>query len=243
MDAVFYLIYYFAIHLWYVYLILAGFVLFFTRSWFLSAMTYTGKLGSAMFFSVGLLFLFLGLFGAYVQIEDKLVLPKSLEKEQQKKNALYTWALDEDVEISGMNLPAGTEIRWRNGFEKSQVKQATIEDIWWINLLEPTQLFGVVWDQDFSVFLSAEEIWGYLSDTQIIQELPLSGIIKLTYEGKVKEATIAQDFEYKGYSIPKMSKIYFETEEEANKKYLRIVPLEETEEPFRIVLENEIEND
>lgn len=105
MEGILYLIYYFAIYLWYIYLILGGVLLLLARRWFLATTSLNGKLGSGILIFMGGLILILGVYGAYVRINERMMF------KSQKKSQFQTWVLEEDIEATGLSLPRGTEVK------------------------------------------------------------------------------------------------------------------------------------
>lgn len=223
MVGILYLIYYFAITLWYVYLLVGALILFLARRWSLATTSLSGKIGSGIFIFTAVLILILGLYGAYVHLDNQVFYKWRTELRDRKLERTQNTVLDTDLVFPGLTLPKGTRIRWSNRFDVRKKEQATIEDIWWIRLPESTEFFGFVFDKDWSVYLREETIKGHLLDVQYIAELPVCGEIVLSKEGKPIQAHIAEDTKLNGQTIAKNSIIYFEVDEESQKKYIRIV--------------------
>lgn len=239
MEGILYLIYYFAIHLWYIFLILGGVFLLLARRWSFATTSLSGKIGSRTFLFTAVLLLVLGLYGAYVHLDNQVFYKWRTELKDRKLERTQNTVLDTDLVFPGLSLPKGTRVRWSNRFDVKKKEQATIEDIWWISLPESTELFGFIFDKDWSVYLMEETIKGHLLGTQYIEELPVCGEIILSKKGKPIQAHIAQDTELNGQTIAKNSIIYFVVEDEFQKEYLRIEHPENKTSTFKIELKTD----
>ena len=236
MVGVLYLIYYFAIYLWYIYLILGGVFLLLARRWLLATTSPGGKLGSSILIFIGGLILILGIYGTYVWINERMMF------KNHKKSQLQTWVLEEDTEVAGLPLPKGSEIKLRETFDMNLKEQATLNDIWWMTLSEPTSLFGLVFDYGWKIYLREIKVEGHLLGTQYVKGLPLSEKIWLTKEGIVIKAHIAYDIVVNGQPVDKGTIIYSGAENDSQKEYIRVEHPEQAFDPYQIELRNKIEN-
>lgn len=232
-EGVLYLIYYFAIYLWYIYLILGSVFLLIARRWFLAATSMGGKIGSGILIFIGGIILILGIYGAYIQLNDR---------SKSKTDTLHIWYLDEETEVDGMLLPQGTKIRLRESFDMNLKEQAVYYDIWWIILSEPTKLFGMMFSDGWNLYLDEVRIKGYLLGTQYVKGIPVSEHIWITKDGAVIKAHAAYDIEVNGQSIDKGMVIYFGAENDSQKEYLRVEHPRQAFDSYRIELNYKAEN-
>ena len=223
MVGILYLIYYFAITLWYVFLLIGGLLLFLAKRWSIVTTSLGGKIGSGFLIFIGGLILILGIYGAYVYLDNQVFCKWRAELNDRKLERTQNTVLDTDLDFPRLSLPKGTRIRWRNRFDVKKKEHATLDDIRWVTLSESTDFFGFVFDKDWSVYLREETIRGHLLDVQYIAELPVCGEIVLSKEGTPIQAHIAENTKLNGQSIAKNSIVYFEVDEESQKKYIRIV--------------------
>lgn len=237
MVGILYLIYYFAITLWYVYLIFGGIFLLLARRWCLTTTSMGGRIGSGVLIFIGGLILILGIYGAYAYLDNQVFYKWRAELNDRKLERTQNTVLDTDLDFLRLSLPKGTRVRWRNRFDVKKKEHATLDDIWWVTLPASTDFFGLVFDKDWSVFLREETIKGYLLGTQYIAGLPVCGEIVLSKEGKPIQAHISADKRLNGQTIAKNSIIYFEMDGESQKKYIRVVHPEGNVPTFTVELE------
>lgn len=236
MVGILYLIYYFAITLWYVFLIAGGLLLFLAKRWSLGTTSLSGKIGSGILIFSAVLILILGLYGAYVYLDNQVFYKWRAELKDRRLDRTQNTLLDKDLDLTSLTLPKGTRVRWSNRFDIKKKEQATIKDIWWINLGQSTEFFGFVFDKDWSVYIREETIKGHLLDVQYIGDLPVYGEIVLSKEGKPIQAKIAQNTTFKGKKIVQNSTVFFESGDNSKKKYIRIVHPEGRDSEFTVDL-------
>lgn len=121
-------------------------------------------------------------------------------------------------------------------------EQATLNDIWWMTLSEPTSLFGLVFDNGWKIYLREIKVEGNLLGTQYAKGLSLSGKIWLTKEGIVIKAHIAYDIEVNGEPIDKGMIVHFGAENDSQKEYIRVEHPKQAFDSYRIELNYKAEN-
>lgn len=233
-TGILYLIYYFAITLWYVYLILGAIFLFIARAWIKTASSTISKAGSGFLIFFGLSIFLMGLYGAYIQLDDKFLYNWRMERKYRKLNQTHKMLLEEDMCFDEIILTKGTVVRWNNRFDIKRIEEATINNIWWVALPESKEILGYTFDKDWNLYFHLNTIKGHLAEKKYIQSLPIYREVTIDNQGKLIQGQIAKNTKFHGQEIAKDSKVSFEKDPETQLEYLRVIPCNKTLEEYRI---------